>query len=104
MASDLDKVAELAWRTPFRFVAAPYHRNGAALRDTLRVFYGTDEAEIRSILTRRGVAYVLVCERDPMMDGAFTRRLLDRAAPDWMQEIAPPAEDAAAGARLFRIR
>lgn len=104
MVSDVDKVAELAWRTPFRFVASVYHRNGAALRETLRVFYGTDEAAIRDILTRRGVSYVLVCRHDATSDGLFTRRLLDGTAPAWMAEVAPPEGIRTSGARLFAIR
>lgn len=63
MTADLFHGAEVAWRTPYRTVALPHHRAGAAIADTIAVLEAP-EAEARDVLAQRGVRLLLVCPGD----------------------------------------
>jgi hypothetical protein len=96
---------ELAWRTPYRVVAAPYHRGGAAIMDTVAFFGATDDNAARAIAARREAALVLVCAPSPR-EGAEGASLLARLrrgeAPEWLTPV--PLPDAPAGVRLFAVQ
>jgi hypothetical protein len=88
---------ELAWRTPYRQVAAPYHRGGAALLDLRRVFAATDDAEAAAALARRQVRLVLVCRDAPNLGSpwpaaSLRRRLLAGEVPDGWSTVPLPSE------------
>jgi asparagine N-glycosylation enzyme membrane subunit Stt3 len=64
MTADLFHGSEVAWRTPYRAVALPHHRAGAAIADTVAVLEAP-EAEALGVLRRRGVRLLLACPGDP---------------------------------------
>ncbi|RJF87253.1 hypothetical protein D3874_09600 [Oleomonas cavernae] len=61
MLNNFNLTPRLAYETPFRFVAASYHRGAAAIRDAMVFFMATDDAAAQSILGRREVALVILC-------------------------------------------
>lgn len=104
-ASSIDFGPELAWRTPFRLVGAPYHRGGDAIADTLAFFNATDEAAARAIAERRQASMVLLCAPWPNETAAETsllRRLRRGEAPAWMAPV--PLPGAPPGVRLFSVQ
>lgn len=102
LIDDPNVTPEFAYRTPYRYVVAPYHRGGAAVEDTIAVFGARDEASARAVLDRRGVAYVIVSLRirresvlgplDPESFEARLRRPDAADAPPWLRPIALPPE------------
>lgn len=97
LADNLNLGPELAWRTPFRQVAAPYHRGGAALLDLRAVFAATDDAEAMRVLARRQVRLVLLCRDAPPLgtpwtEGSLRRRLLAGERPEGWAELPLPSE------------
>ena len=105
LANSINSGPELAWRTPFRVVGAPYHRGGGAIADTLAFFEAADDAAARAIAERRQVALVLICSPWPK-EGAAPASLLGRLrrgeAPEWLAPV--PLPDAPPGVRLFATR
>ncbi|MBR0673060.1 hypothetical protein [Neoroseomonas soli] len=104
MAADINAGPEIAWRTPFRAVAGPYHRGGAALQDTRAVFAATDPEAARQVLRRRGVALVLTCAGpDARMagEGTLAARLRDGRGPGWLVPV--PLPEALGGFRLLAV-
>ncbi len=63
MTADLFHGSEVAWRTPYRTVALPHHRAGAAIADTIAVLEAR-EARAHDVLAQRGVRLLLVCPGD----------------------------------------
>lgn len=97
LADNLNIGPELAWRTPFRQVAAPYHRGGAALLDLRTVFTATDDAEAMRVLARRQARLVLLCRDAPLFgapwpEGSLRRRLLAGERPEGWTELPLPSE------------
>ena len=103
LTSDPNVTPELAWRTPLRFVAAPYHRGQSALADTAAFFDAGDAAEAEAVVRRRGISYVLLCPGSWQSDGAFARQLSEGRAPAWLERVAMPGE-AGRQAMLWRVR
>jgi hypothetical protein len=110
IAALLDRGPEILYRTHHSVVSSPYHRNGAGIWDTYRIFATTDETESRTIVARRGIDLLLLCpsaaERK-FFDGRkagpnLYSHLIDGKTPNW---LAPVAIDpnAASGFRLFRV-
>lgn len=95
---------ELAWRTPFRLVAGPYHRAGRAVVETVEFFGTADDAAARAIAARRNAAFVLICSPSPDEGGAdasLLGRLRRGETPEWLApEPLPGAPD---GVRLFSV-
>lgn len=101
MALDLFAGSEIAWRTPYRSVAAPHHRGGAAIRDTVAVRDAATAEAAREVLAHRGVALLLVCVTAPPR-GAFGADIAAGRTPDWLvPEVLPLPLDAF---RLFLVR
>lgn len=95
LAGDLFIGSEIAWRTPYRSVAAPHHRGGDAIADTVAVLRATTPDAAREILERRGVALLLTCTTTPVISvaaGSFAAALRDGAAPDWLRPVPLPAQ------------
>ncbi len=104
MASDLFMGPELAWRTPYRIVAAPHHRGGQAIEDTVRVMQARDPAEARAVLARRGVALVVACTLPPEgspREGTLAAAMRDGHAPAWLEPA--PLPEALSAFRLFIV-
>ena len=99
---------ELAWRTPHRFVVAPYHRAGQAFQDTADVMRATDDPPARAILARRGATLVLLCapQRHAMLGppdpASLEQRLRAEAPPAWLRPL--PLPPALAAFRLLRVQ
>ncbi|MBW8268566.1 hypothetical protein [Caldovatus aquaticus] len=102
LTDDLSITPKLAYRTPYRYVGAPYHRGGAAVADTIAMFGAQDEAAARAVLDRRGIAYILVSlptrpdsilgPLHPESLGARLRRPGAADAPAWLRPLALPPE------------
>lgn len=104
LAGDLFAGSEIAWRTPYRSVAAPHHRGGAAIADTMTVISSPDAAAVEGAIRRRGVDLLLICRNGPQVslaDGTLPQAIFSGAAPDWLRPIPLPA--ALAGFRLLAV-
>ena len=97
---------ELAWRTPFRLVGAPYHRGVEAIADTLAFFDATDDPPARAIAAQRQASMVLLCTPAPGEAPPGAASLLGRLrageAPEWLEPV--PLPGAPAGVFLFAVR
>ncbi|MCA9470583.1 MAG: hypothetical protein MRJ96_10015 [Nitrospirales bacterium] len=93
---------ELLYRTRYRVIATPYHRNAAGVIDTYDVMSDVTEQRAKTILTTRQVNLVLLCPSSPAEPGFYMRkenakdsfygRLLKDKEPDWMVPVVlPPA-------------
>jgi hypothetical protein len=100
---------EMAWRTPYSVVGAPYG-NIDSIRDTYAIFDARTDADARRVIERRGIDLVLYCQAE--RDNAYYRveaagSLLSRIeadrVPDWLEPIALPG-DLAARFKLYRVR
>jgi hypothetical protein len=105
LANSINSGPELAWRTPFRLVGAPYHRGGDAIADTFAFFGAADDAAARAVAERRRASMVLLCA--PWLDEAaagasLLGRLRRGEAPGWLAPV--PLPGAPAGVRLFAVR
>jgi asparagine N-glycosylation enzyme membrane subunit Stt3 len=103
MTADLFHGSELAWRTPYRTVALPHHRAGAAIADTLAVLEAP-EAEARAVLARRGVRLLLACPEDawPAARGGALSGAIRAGRP--VEGLAPVVLPAGlAGFRLYMV-
>ncbi|MBP0466958.1 hypothetical protein J5Y09_23725 [Roseomonas sp. PWR1] len=101
MAGDLFMGSEIAWRAPHRSVAAPHHRGGGAIADTVAVLDATEPEAARAILARRGVSLLLTCVTTPVLplrDGSFAATLRDGDVPSWLRPVPLPA-----GLSAFRL-
>lgn len=111
VAALLDYGPEILYRSPHAVVSAPYHRNGAGIWDSHRLFAAPDEAETRAIVSRRGVGLLLVCpagkEKRFFNYEAGSKnlysRLIDGDTPSWLTPVDTGLEDTT-GFRLFRVR
>jgi hypothetical protein len=61
MTDDISLSPELAFRTPYRFVAGPYHRNPQAIFDTVDTMLDQSGETARAILEKRQVSLVIRC-------------------------------------------
>jgi hypothetical protein len=100
---------DLAYRTPYRFVGGPYHRGIDDIADMFNVAIGTDDTQIREIVSRRQADYILICIREvpkaigESAPGSLYHRLLRGESPSWLQPVAMSAE-AAREFRLFAVQ
>ncbi len=97
LADDINLSPELAWRTPYRQIGAPYHRGGAALLDTRAVLAATEDDAALAILDARSVRLVLLCRSAPQLGGSLPphslrTRLLAGERPEGWLELAIPVE------------
>ncbi|WEK05604.1 MAG: hypothetical protein P0Y65_04935 [Candidatus Devosia phytovorans] len=90
----MDMGAYILLYTGHDIVAAPYHRNNAALLDTYAFFNGPIAAA-RDILTQRGITLVATCDGLPEMaglpdaaDDSFVRLAQQNALPDWLKPVS----------------
>jgi hypothetical protein len=99
MTDDISFAPELAFRTPYRFVAGPYHRDPQAIFDTIDAMTAVDAAEAKRILDRRQVSLVVRCG-DVIVPRLFDAsgfnlyaRLGGRGTlPDWLTPLPLPPE------------
>ncbi len=83
--------------TPHSAVGAGYHRNVAAMDNTIRFFIGSD-ATARTIARRHGVDYVFVCPGDAdarnwsvVAPHGLAARLAVGQAPSWLRPVSIPS-------------
>ena len=84
-----------------RTVAAGYMRNADGILDEFAFFEARDDGDARAILDKRGVAYVLICDRGGRQrPDSFGDRIL-HATPAWLQRVGsgPPQP----GFDLYRV-
>ncbi len=110
IAGLIDRGPEILYRTRHSVVGTPYHRNGAGIMDSYRLFAAPEEAESRAIIKRRGIDLLLICPssaerlfftRQTGKNNLYTR-LLDGKTPDWLAPV-PIAPERADGYRLYRV-
>lgn len=100
---------ELLYRTHHRTIAGPYHHNLDGMLDNFDAWLDAGDGAAEAVVRRRGVAYVLACERfPPVLLGTGGRRTLaQRAAsgdvPSWLQPVDWPA-GVDTDWRLYRVR
>jgi len=98
MTDDLSYAPELAFRTPYRFVAGPYHRNPQAIFDTADVMRDRSGEAARAILDERQVSLVIRCI-DVLVPGFsvpnqdnFYADLGNGRPPAWLTPVPLPQE------------
>jgi hypothetical protein len=99
MTDDYSYGPEVAFRTDYRVVAGPYHRNPQAIFDTIDTMIDYTETGARAILDRRQVSLVVRCVDVvvPHYYDALHLTMYDRlggigSLPDWLTPLAlPPA-------------
>jgi hypothetical protein len=85
-----------------RTVAAPFIRNTQGILDVFAFFDAEDDGEARAILDKRGVKFVLVCDRgEKRRRGSLGERIF-REPPAWLRPVGPGSERP--GFRLYRVR
>ncbi|MDQ7249467.1 hypothetical protein [Dongia sedimenti] len=98
MTDDFSYAPELAFRTPYRFVAGPYHRNPQAIFDTVDTMLDQNGETARSILEKRQVSLVIRCvdvvvPRLFVPDHVNFYADLGRANPPaWLTQLTLPPE------------
>jgi hypothetical protein len=98
MTDDISYAPELAFCTPYRFVAGPYHRNPQAIFDTVDTMTDQSGETARAILEKRQVSLVIRCVdvvvprlHDPDHFNFYAD--LGRAKPpSWLTRIELPPE------------
>lgn len=98
MTDDISYAPELAFRTPYRFVAGPYHRNPQAIFDTTDAMRDQSGETAQAILERRQVSLVIRCINvvvprlhDPDHFNFYAD--LGRAKPpNWLTRLTLPPE------------
>ena len=108
LADSLNRGPELAWRTGYRLVAAPYHRGGAAMAATRAALAATEDASALALLRQRGTALLLLCHDaaplgGPWPEAGLRQRLLAGAAVPGLEPVALPGE-LARHFSLYRLR
>ena len=87
----------LAYRTPYHFVASPYHRAGLAFQDQFDAMTTLDDKEALRILQRRKAAFILLCTKQrpptlgPKNPRALEARLRAEENPEWLEPVPLPA-------------
>ncbi len=85
-----------------RTVAASYIRDTKGIIDVHAFFDAQDDGEARTILARRGIQFVLVCDRgEKRRAGSLADRIF-REPPAWLQQIGSGSSES--GFRLYRVR
>lgn len=104
-----DQAPETLYWTDHRVVAGPYHLNVEGLTDVVAFMTGADERKARAILTRRGVAYVMICARAESPEAAakenknaLWERLLHGDPPPWLVPQPWPG-GVKSDLKLFRV-
>ncbi|HVM83984.1 MAG TPA: hypothetical protein VMW18_08860 [Candidatus Binatia bacterium] len=98
MTDDYSYAPELAFRTDYRFVAGPYHRNPQAIFDTIDTMTATDDSQAKTILDKRQVALVVRCS-DVIVPRLFEANTINfyakldgrGALPGWLTPLDLPA-------------
>jgi hypothetical protein len=92
----IDLGSHMLMETPHAVVSAPYHRNQQGVRDTFR-FFNEPLADVRQILTERGVGLVVTCPAMAEMQGgpgtdpdSFVALLRAGALPGWLIDQSLP--------------
>jgi hypothetical protein len=98
MTDDISYAPELAFRTPYRFVAGPYHRNPQAIFDTTDAMLDQGGETARAILEKRQVSLVIRCI-DVVVPRLYTPDHFNFYAdlgrgrvPSWLTRIELPLE------------
>ncbi len=110
MADDYSYGPELAFRTRYRMVAGPYHRNPQAIFDTIDTMTDYTETGARAILDRRQVSLVIRCTAvivphyyDPIHLTMYDRTGGTGSLPDWLTPLTLPA-DLAKRFRVYEVK
>jgi len=98
--TSLTDAPEIAYRTQFAVVNAPYHRNATGIRDGFEAMFGPSEEKAKDIFTRRHITHILWCRNVPGMwksvfrsaPNALLTRLFTFRAPDWLRPVPLPRE------------
>jgi hypothetical protein len=98
MTDDISYAPELAFRTPYRFVAGPYHRNPQAIFDTTDAMLDQNGETARAIFEKRQISLVIRCV-DVVVPGLhnpdhfnFYADLGREKPPSWLTRLPLPPE------------
>lgn len=97
LTNNFNITPRLAYETPFRFIAGPYHRGAGPLRDTTTFFSTNVDKEALGILDKREVSLVILCRSGniPQIGTSQPGNLGDRllngtAVPDFLTPLPLP--------------
>jgi hypothetical protein len=106
IATDVDYGSFVLAHTAHAVIAAPYHRLGAGIIATLRIFDAPPD-EARGILRAFGATYVVTCGRrvppgmtEAERSASLWGRLQAGAVPDWLEPVAAAPGDVFAVYRM----
>ena len=101
--TELDSAAMTLYLSPqLRTVAAGYMRNPKGILDDFAFFGAHNDEDARAILDKRGVEYVLICDRgEKQRADSFGDRIL-HDTPAWLQQVG--SSSPRPGYRLYRVR
>jgi hypothetical protein len=92
----IDLGSHMLMETPHSVVAAPYHRNQQGVRDAFR-FFNEPLADVRHILTERGIGLVVTCPAMAEMQGgpgtdpaSFVALAKAGTLPGWLVDQSLP--------------
>lgn len=110
MADDYSYGPELAFRTDYRMVAGPYHRNPQAIFDSIDTMIDYTETKAKAILDRRQVSLIVRCVDvvvphyyDPLHLTLYDRLGGTGSLPDWLTPLKMPA-DLAKHFRVYEVQ
>ncbi len=99
MTDDYSYGPELVFRTTYRVVAGPYHRNPQAIFDTIDTMTDYTETQAKAILDRRQVSLLVRCVDvtvpgfyDPLHLTMYDRLGGTGSLPAWLKQVPVPAE------------
>lgn len=100
VAGFVDQGPAILAYTEHAAIAGPYHRNQAGILDTYDIFAGSNA---QSILTRRGIDYLMTCRASPDWDfyrqrGGLVAQLAAGQVPDWLTPLGKRSD-----VELYRV-
>jgi len=102
VATDLFNGPVICFEKPVKTISGPYHTNSAGIADNHKIFFSTDEAEIKQTLLKHGVEYIympLFNERtdyyvkpEKNTDKLYGKIFTGTGIYPWLEKISEDAE------------
>lgn len=90
--TDIFFAPQIIYKTGITTIGSPYHRNVEGIADTVEIFSGTDEKQIKKALKNRKVKYVIISTEIPSYlenapEDSLYKSLLEGKEYDWLHQI-----------------
>ncbi|MEH6545892.1 MAG: hypothetical protein V7701_05660, partial [Sneathiella sp.] len=97
-ANNIDRGPELIYRTPHKFLAVPYHRNGDVIFDSHSLLAADDFETSETLLLKYDIDYILICPnaaerwyyQESEETPAFYNQLLSENLPQELLSVSVP--------------